>query len=195
MVELEFQPPDWSAPLDVDERVRLVPPTAMVKGMFLERPIAEAQRRCGRRPVPGEYVPFRDYPITEHIRVLAACAAAAWPDVPLREGIRRLGRDAFRTFLESLAGRVVFAAAGRNFDAGLGLTTRAYGLTGPVGTARVVERTPGAAVVELRGIHSLADCYHVGVFEAGMEHFHEPGEVLIRVHSACDVDFKLVLRG
>ena len=129
----------------MDERVRLVPPTATVKGMFLERPIAEAQRLCGRRPVPGEYVPFRDYPITEHIRVLAACAAAAWPDVPLREGIRRLGRGAFLTFLESLAGRVVFAAAGRNFDAALGLTTRAYGLTGPVGTVRVVERSAGAA--------------------------------------------------
>ena len=190
----DFLAPDWNAPLDVAERIRAVPPDATVKGMFIEGPLAVAHLRSGRRRGPASYVPFKDYPIAEHVQVLADCAAAAYADVPLREGLRRLGRDALRIFLESLAGRVVFAAAGRNFDAALGLVARSYGLTGNIGSARVIERTPDAAVIRLERCYNLPDCYHVGVFEAAMERFREPGEVLIRVRSVCDVDIKMVLR-
>jgi len=179
--------------MDLAERVRIVPPEATVKGMFMEAPISIAMARSGQRPGRREYIPFKDYPVSEHNQLLLACAMAAYPDVPIREGLRRLGRDALRTFLESLAGRVVFAAAGRNFDAALGLVARSYGITGPVGTATVVERTPEAAVIELRQIYNFADCYHVGVFEAALDHFRQPGEILIRVRSICDVDVKMAL--
>jgi uncharacterized protein (TIGR02265 family) len=194
-VEREFHLPDWDAPLDVEERLRAVPPEATVKGMFFEGPIAVALQRSGQRQGRPSYIPFKDYPITEHIQVLVACAMTGYAHVPLREGLRQLGRDALRTFLESLAGRVVFAAAGRNFDAALGLVARSFSLTGAIGSAKVVERTRSAAVVRLERCYNLPDAYHVGVFEAAMEHFREPGEVLVRVHSVCDVDIKMALEG
>lgn len=194
LVKSDFRAPDWNEPLDVPERIRAVPAEASVKGMFIEAPIAVAYARSGQRIGRKEYIPFKDYPVAEHNQVLAACAAAGYPDVPIREGLRRLGRDALRTFLESLAGRVVFAAAGRNFDAALGLVARSYGITGPIGSATVVARTPDAAIIELRRCYNFPDCYHVGVFEAAMEHFREPGEVLTRVLSICDVDIKMALQ-
>lgn len=194
MMRLDFHAPDFDEPLDVPARLRATPPEATVKGMFIEAPIAVAFRLSGQRPGRREYIPFKDYPVAEHNQVLVACAMAGYPDVPLREGLRRLGRDALRTFLESLAGRVVFAAAGRNFDAALGLVAKSYGITGPVGTATVTERTPDAAVIQLRRCYNFPDCYHVGVFEAAMDHFREAGEVLIRVLSVCDVDIKMSLR-
>jgi uncharacterized protein (TIGR02265 family) len=192
-VKWDFHIPDWSEPLDLTERMRAVPPEATVKGMFIEAPISVAQARSGQRPGRREYIPFKDYPVAEHNQVLVACAMAGYPDVPLREGLRRLGRDALRTFLESLAGRVLFAAAGRNFDAALGLVARSYGITGPVGSATVAERTVDSVLIQLRSCFNFPDCYHVGVFEAAMDHFRQPGEVMIHVRSVCDVDLKMVL--
>lgn len=193
-MERGFTQPDWTAPLDVAERLRAVPPEATVKGMFFDGPIAEAFRRSGDRPGKPSYVAFKDYPLTEHIQVLVACAMAGYPDVPVREGLRRLGRDAFRTFLESLAGKVLFSVAGRNFDAALGLVARSYGIAGPVGTATVIQRTPDAAVIRMKDIFNMPDCYHVGVFEAAMEYFRMDGEVLTRVRSSSDVDIMMAFR-
>jgi uncharacterized protein (TIGR02265 family) len=183
-----------NAPLDIAERLRAVPRQATVKGMFFDGPIAEAFRRSGDRPGQASYVAFKDYPLTEHIQVLVACAMAGYPDVPVREGLRRLGRDAFRTFLGSLAGKVLFTVAGRDFDAALGLVARSYAIAGPVGTAAVVERTPKAAVIHLKDIYNLPDCYHVGIFEAAMEYFAKDGEVLTRVRTPSDVDIKMAIR-
>jgi uncharacterized protein (TIGR02265 family) len=190
----DFTPPDFSSPFDVAERLRAVPPEATVKGMFFDGPITEAFRRSGDRPGKPSYVSFKDYPLTEHIQVLVACAMAGYPDVPIREGLRRLGHDAFRTFLESLAGKVLFSVAGRNFDAALGLVARSYGIAGPVGTATVIQRTPDAAVIHMKDIYNMPDCYHVGVFEAAMEYFRKDGEVLTRVRTTSDVDIKMALR-
>jgi uncharacterized protein (TIGR02265 family) len=190
----DFQQPDWTSPLDIAERIRAVPRQATVKGMFFDGPIAEAFRRSGDRPGQVSYVAFKDYPLTEHIQVLVACAMAGYPDVPVREGLRRLGRDAFRTFLGSLAGKVLFTVAGRDFDAALGLVARSYAIAGPVGTATVVERTRDAAVIHLEEIYNLPDSYHVGVFEAAMEYFQKDGEVLTRVRSGSDVEIKMAIR-
>jgi len=178
----------------VAERIRAVPSNATVKGMFFDGPITEAFRRSGDRPGRPSYVAFKDYPLADHIQVLVACAMAGYPNVPVREGLRRLGHDAFRTFLESLAGRVLFSVAGRNFDAALGLVARSYGIAGPVGTATVIQRTHDAAVIHLENIYNLPDCYHVGVFEAALEYFREDGEVLTRVRSTSDVEIKMALR-
>jgi uncharacterized protein (TIGR02265 family) len=190
----EFEHPDWSAPLDVAARVRAAPADATVKGMFFDGPIREAYRRTGERPGQGRYVPFKDYPLTHHVQVLAACAMSAYPGLPVREGLRRLGRDAFTTFLESLSGRIVLSMAGRGYDAALDLVARSYRIAGPVGTATVTERTPEAAVVRLHDIFNFPDCYHVGIFEAAMEHFGKRGQVLLRVRSPSDVDLKLAVR-
>ena len=186
--------PDFGAPLDVAERLRLVPRAATVKGMFFDAPIAEAFRRSGQHAGKRAYFPFKDYPLTEHIQVLVACAMAAYPDAPVREGLRRLGRDAFTTFLESLAGRVLFSVAGRSFDAALGLVARSYAIAGPVGTATVKTRAPDAAVIHLKEIYNFPDAYHVGVFEAAMEYFRQEGEVHTLVRSPSDVDIKMVIR-
>ena len=187
--------PDWAAPLDVAERLRIVPASATVKGMFFDAPIDEAYRRSGQHLARRAYFPFKDYPLREHIQVLVACAMAAYPDAPVREGLRQLGRDAFRTFLESLSGRVLFSVAGRSFDAALGLVARSYAIAGPVGTATVKSRTRDAAVIHLQEIYNFPDAYHVGVFEAALSYFGEGnGEVLTLVRSPSDVDLKLALR-
>jgi uncharacterized protein (TIGR02265 family) len=189
-----FLPPVWTAPLDTDARIAQVPPKAIVKGMFFSSAVDLAKRLDpdGARAL-GEkkYFAFKDYPLVEHVRVLAACGRLAYPGESPRQGVRLLGRVAFEVFADSMVGRAVFGIAGRSWDDAMRLVTRAYSTTGPVGTAELVESTPARAVITFRQIWNFPDSYHVGVIEAAMEHYGKRGEIWVCARSTCDVDLEL----
>lgn len=187
----EFRPPDWEAPLDTADRLARIPPRAMVKGMFFHAPLELARMASGRQPGRDRYVAFQDYPLTEHVRVLAECARLAYPMASSRLALRQFGREAYRTFVESLAGRALFAIAARTWDEALRLVPRAYRMIGPVGTADLQEVTAARVVIALREIWNFPDSYHAGVFEAALEHYGKRGAVWTRVHSLADVDLEI----
>ncbi len=187
----KFAPPDWLAPLDVDDHLAAIPPAATVKGMFFSGAVDVVRRQTGKDAGKGRYIPFKDYPLIEHARTLVDCAQAAFPTLPVRQGLRRLGNEAYSIFVASLAGKAIFGIAGRNWEAALALVSRAYAITGPVGRAEVAEIQPMRVVIALRGIWNFADSYHVGVFEAAMQQFGKKGEVWIARHGRADVDLEL----
>lgn len=189
----EFVRPDWSLPLDLEDRLAKVPEAATVKGMFFSGPIDLAAKKTAKHVGRDRYVAFKDYPLTEHLEVLAQCAKLAYPREPARSALRRLGHDAYRTFVESLAGRALFAVAARSWEDGLTLVSRAYGITGPVGTGRVVEASASGAVIALRGIWNFPDSYHLGVFEGAISQYGKAGEIWVRVHGLADVDLQIRL--
>ncbi len=189
-----FVRPRWDAPLELETLRATVPPTATVKGMFFTGPLELAARTGRPVATTKRYVLFKDYPLTEHLDVLAESAAAIYPREPPREGLRRLGRAAFSVFADSLVGKTVLGIAGRDFDAALRLVTRAYKTIGPVGTGEVTETNAEGAVLRLRDIWNFPDSYHLGVFEGAMDHYERPGEILVRVHGPAEVDLKIVYR-
>jgi len=96
-----------------------IPSAYQVKGMFFSRlvgqlgadfaavePLLQAPPRFGR------YVPFSDYPQADYVRVSGATAQKLYPGTPLREALRRLGRDDFGVFASSTFGKVIMAAVG-----------------------------------------------------------------------------------
>jgi uncharacterized protein (TIGR02265 family) len=188
-----FSLPDLSAPLDLAERLRDMPPGAAAKGMFFQSMVDAARAAAGHAPGRERYVAFKDYPMDEFMTVMAECAVLVFPHVPPRDAIRRLALNAYAKFEESTIGRVLTSVAGRNFHATLRLVPRMYAVTihpghGEVAMGAIEERR---AEVLIRGLWDFPDAWHVGVFEGGMRVFGKTGEVRVRVHSRCDVDLEL----
>jgi uncharacterized protein (TIGR02265 family) len=105
--------------LDPATRATVVPPSYQVKGMFFSRlkgKVGDAWDEIARNleypPRFGHYVPFRDYPQSDYLRLSIMVAERAYPGVSLREGMRRVARDDFDVFAGSTFGRVVLAAVG-----------------------------------------------------------------------------------
>jgi uncharacterized protein (TIGR02265 family) len=57
---------------------------------------------------------FKEYPVDEHVRLLAAAADALYPGLPRRHVFVLLGRGAYVMMIETLIGRVIFGVLGRD---------------------------------------------------------------------------------
>jgi uncharacterized protein (TIGR02265 family) len=187
-----FLTPDFSAPLDIAALLPRIPETAMVKGMFFHSTLVLARKHGGQVAGGKRFQPFLDYTVREHVQVLAECAKIVYPGHSLRQGIRQLGRDAYSIFAGSLLGKVLLGVAARNFEAALRLTSKAYSLVGNLSSAAVKEQTPTSAIVHLRGVWNVPECYHVGVFEEALADYKRRGLITIRQHALDDVELKLV---
>lgn len=123
--------------IDLEPLIARVPAHFATKGMFFTRlvdlvhdrwhdlePTLEAPPRFGR------YVPFVDYPVRDHIRIIDAAARKGFPAMSQREAHRRMGRLAFDDFRDSRVGKVMLSliddpgAALRRFPDAYRLTTR-----------------------------------------------------------------------
>ncbi len=176
------------APLELDARLQALPRAATVKGMFLSNIADLVEQRSGQRPGRKRYVAFTNYPLSEMIELLPQAAKLAYPGLPVREGMRRLGRLAYPTFSSSTIGRVVMSIAGDDPRSALHVAPKAYRLVGNTGTARVVDTGDGEAILELRGVWGWPESYNVGVHEGALDALGVDGEVLVRIHSLCDAD-------
>jgi len=186
-----FAPPDFWAPLDVEAIVEKIPASAKVKGMFFHA-VQDQARKRGLAPIGrAKYIAFQDYEVREHAHFLVDSAKAIYPEQPVRQGLRQLGRDAYRVFLDSMLGKVIFSVAARRFEAALALTSKAYKVVGNLSSATLEDEQPSSAVVHLRGVWNFPDCYHVGVFEEAAVDYGRKAEILVRVNSPEDVELKL----
>lgn len=183
-----FVRPDLSRPIDLAAQKKLVQPGGTVKGMQLSAIVEECRRR-GRPLESRRYVAFRDYPGEELLELLVRAAERVYPDVPPREGLRRLGRVAYPTLRESLVGRVVFGAVGRDIHAVWRLVSKGYELSNNSGTATLLELTETEAVLRLEGMYSFVDAWHVGIVEGAVEIYGFVPEVLVHLTTPTSADF------
>jgi uncharacterized protein (TIGR02265 family) len=183
-----FGEPDALAPLDLEERLEALPRAATVKGMFLSNIVDLVEQRSGERPGRSRYVAFANYPLREMVELLPQAAELAYPGLPVRQGMRQLGRLAYPTFASSTVGRVVMSMAGDDPRAALHVAPKAYRLVGNTGTARAVDTGDREAVLELRGVWGWPESYNVGVHEGALDALGVDGEVRVRVLSLCDAD-------
>jgi serine/threonine-protein kinase len=179
-IERPFRDPPWDAPLDVEACIARIPPGATMKGLFTSDLVAETLRRGHPLSVSRpRYLPFADYPLVEHARILVESAHAFFPDMSMRQALRRLGRRAHYSFLRSLVGKVLWARVDGVLD-GLDVATRAYTLSSPTSQACLEETGPGRARVRLDGVHHFLDCHHIGVFEGVLRACGAEGTVCVR---------------
>ncbi len=161
-----------------------------MSGLFLAA-VAQAGARSGARlpSARASYTPFRRYPLREHCALLVEAAAALWPDRPLRQSLRKLGRGTPQVLLHSMLGRVVLGSVEGPVEL-LRAMGKSYPLHTSPATMSITEEGPRRAVLAFRDFHHFLDSHHVGVVEGLLRHAGvEGGHVLIRSLSRSDADF------
>lgn len=185
-----FVEPPWHAPLDLAGSLRQIPDSATVSGMFLE-PLVEVARSKGYtlRAARDRYVPFRFYPMREHAQLLVETCERIYPELPLRQGLRKLGRGAPHALLRSTLGKITIGSASGVIDV-LNAMARAYPLNVHPARVEVREASEGRAVVRIEQLHYFLDSHHVGAFESVLRFAGASApKVLMCAYSSIDADF------
>ncbi|MGH7439432.1 MAG: DUF2378 family protein [Polyangiaceae bacterium] len=186
-----FVEPPWQAPLHAEEAIARVPEDATISGMFLAPLVIEAKRHGITLPSARErYVPFKFYPLREHCRLLVETCERIFPDRPLLQGLRKLGRGAPAALVASTLGRVVLGSA-EGVDEVVSAMAKAYPLNARPSHVTVLETLPGRAVVRLEDIRYFVDSHHVGTFEGALKFAGVTGRVLIASKSPTCADLLL----
>jgi uncharacterized protein (TIGR02265 family) len=185
----DFVEPSWQAPLDVGKVLAAIPEAATISGMFLESTARDARKLGKPLPTARErYLPFRFYPLREHVQLLVEASAAYFPQLPLRKALRKLGRAGPNAFLASTLGRVSVGAALGTFDF-IARLAKSYPINLPGTQADAHELDAHNASVSLRNVSYFADCHHVGVFEGVLRYAGVQGTIKVRARSEYDIDF------
>jgi uncharacterized protein (TIGR02265 family) len=160
-----FVVPDWNAPLDVDTYVAGIPPSACIKGVFPAAVVEAARAKkvilAGARP---KYHPFSDVPLREYIPMLVAAGAGMFPDLPPRQGLRKLGRASRDAIEKSMFGRILMT----NFldmRSSLSLMGKVAAIATPGAKFVVEDVSEGYARLSFANVYTFADSHHVGIFE------------------------------
>lgn len=96
---------------DLHERLRAVPPSAKVRGLYFRSTIT-VLTAAGKLPeyrelFPEDYSAMRWYPTSEYLMRLAVGAALLASPETIHEGMREIGRRNAVAFAESLLGRTM----------------------------------------------------------------------------------------
>jgi len=166
-----FGPPDFNAKLDPAEYVRLTPPSAMLRGVFFSNLLTMA--RTSRCELPDDtvkkYHAFKDYPLTDHVRLLAEVARAVHPKLPFGEALRQIGQRIYPMFAASLVGKVIFSTVGNNPSSVLAAGVKAYNVSASVGQVQILELDDSHGHFYLENMYNFVEQYHVGIFEGSIK--------------------------
>lgn len=177
--ELAFAPPRFDAPLDADALIAAVPPTALMKGFFVEQfeklVLAERPELKGKlyegMPRDG-YHALRSYQRSEIMRVEMHFSKLMFPDASPREALRRASHRVYPAFLTSLLGRVVLNSLLRDdVESVLGVGPRMMAAVvnfGSVSAARVGDRHWR---YHYKDYYSWLDSGDLGVIEGLLQHY------------------------
>lgn len=192
-----FRAPNLSGPIDVDACLRACPSSAETLGTYFQFAVAAVEKELGQIPETlfaglerRRWVAWQRYPLAAFMRLAVNAAQIATPNLPLGEGLRRIGWMAYPSFASTMAGRVVLFAAGEDMDALFTVLPRAYDVSLTRGTARATRVGERHWCIELRDLHNFAGTYHLGVMEGALRARGVSGTVLVRSRPRpTDVDF------
>lgn len=170
---------------DVEAEAREMPASFILKGMFFTRVVEllgddwhEVQKRLQAPPRGGRYLAFKDYPQADYTRISGAVAGKLYPEVGLREAVRRLSRDDFDVFGSSTFGRVLLAMVGDARSA-LHKTPAAYTKMAP-GDWKITATDLDARTVRFdwEGLYG-SWVYQVGQLEGIVLHYGEEPSITV----------------
>lgn len=186
--------PQWDEPLDVDAYVNGMPPGALIKGLFPAALVAEAKRRNVVLKTAGEkYLPFLDYSLMDHNRMIVEAAKAFWPDAPVRLGLRRIGRAATQSLLLTTFGKATLGGLTQPESVGRALVglarTYATTLTKPTPVVELIETGERSAILRLRDAWIFPDCQQVGIIEGLCRACGTHGDVRVAAEGPASAEF------
>jgi len=185
----DFVTPDWSEPLDIEPLLEACTPAHRLKGLFFDA-AQKVAARAGLSVPMARYMAFKEYPAEDYVRLVGGWVSTQRLSVPPRQLIRMIGWEAFPAFRSTVAGKVILAAAGGTVEDLIGSSGRAYAIS--ISSGSLVPRVgTKRAELEIRGIPTFADSFHVGVFEGVLRAYEHEGTVRVRRHSPVDVDLLL----
>ena len=180
---------DMRAPLDVDAYLAHCPAEATVKGMILTGVLKKLEKRGVKVPAHfGPFQPFKTYPLRDHMRLTVEAAQLAFPTLPVREALRQLGNTTYPEVLETLIGKVVFGALGKDPGAILKLSAKAYAIVGSQAQVRVLDSGKNFVHNHVKGAYGFLDSFHVGVAEGVFIACGRPGEVFQKALSLSEAE-------
>lgn len=187
-----FFAPDLKQPLVVEDYLKLVPSYATIKGMFLTNLLEILGPRRDRIANGStRYVPFRDYPLIDQVRLIPEIAAVLYPELTLREGMLRIGHSVCPAFAGSLLGKVLFSAVGNDVNMLIRAGSKSYTLSSNVGRFEVIELAGDFARVSLRDMFNFVDCYQVGIVEGALLMLGKHPRIQIRLDSLTSAEFEI----
>ena len=186
--------PSWEEPLDPDAYLKAMPPGALIKGLFTGAVLAEAKRRgVILHGAAEKYLPFLDYSLVEHNKIIVEAAHAFWPDAPLRLGLRRIGRAAVQSLLVTTFGKAVLGGLTQPDTVGRALfaLSRSYAttLSKPTPVAEVVETGETSAILRLRDAWVFQDCQQVGIIEGLCRACGTRGDIRVAMDGPANAEF------
>jgi uncharacterized protein (TIGR02265 family) len=186
-----FVDPDWGAPLDVAAYVAGIPPTAVVKGVF-PAAVAEAARRKGKQLTNARerYHPFSDVPLKEYIPMLVDCSEALFPDLPLRTGLRKLGRASLDAIARSTFGRILLTNI-LDVQTSLAAVSKGASIATPGSRIEVTDVAERRAVITLSRVYTFIDSHHIGILEKILGAASVQVHARVRLRGPYDGDIEL----
>lgn len=182
-----FVAPDFAAPIDLARSLAVVPADAQVMGMFIID-IVKLLQEAGKPYPQTKYSALTMYPWVDFIRLAAEAAPVLYPHVSQREGIRRLGQQAWRAWGETLVGKVMFGLLDGRVDLIAAAMPRVYTKAAPASTVEVLETSSATAVLRYKNMHGWVDCYQVGLWEGIVRACEREPSVWIKSRSPVDAD-------
>lgn len=174
--------------VDVEARLSAIPPVFRTKGMYLAELVGQLRPsqvdavwgRLVEPPRHGKYQSFLDYPLADCLRWMHAVASNHYPNKPPLEGLRHLGRDTVRVFLQSKPGKVVRALK-RGPEETLLDMPKMWKATDP-GTTAVATKQADAVRLDVEGFPGWIDCGVIGTLEQVVLNFQCAPELDVQLH-------------
>jgi uncharacterized protein (TIGR02265 family) len=187
----DFVDPPWDAPLDVARVLAAIPFDAQLAGMFFQALQQGAERRGVPLEFPRErYLPFGFYPISEFVPLLVEACGRFYPELSLRQALRRIGSVGPTALLSSTLGKVTLGAA-EGVHAAVEAIAKTYPINVKGSRCDVLETKPRSMLLSLKGVPYFLDSHHVGVFEGTLQLAGVSGSVKLRSHNAQAADLLL----
>jgi uncharacterized protein (TIGR02265 family) len=188
---MRFVEPGWNTALDARAEIAEVPEEASISGMFLAPLALEAKRRgITLHTARDRYLPFKFYPLREHMKLLVETCEKLHADRPLRQALRKLGRGAPAALVASTLGKVVLGSV-EGVHAIVEGMAKAYPLNVRPCRVEAVDAGPRRMIVRLSDVHYFLDSHHVGAFEGALRYAGVHGTVRIAPRGRTAADFLL----
>jgi uncharacterized protein (TIGR02265 family) len=172
-----------AAPLDPVPQLRDVPDGHGVRGWLFNTVIDMAEARgVALRPSRG-YIDFKYYPVRDWMELMVEATRQCYPQLPLRAGLRALGRLAYPRFVTSMIGRVTFGILGNDIARIMATAPKAYEVSFTHSRVSVLDSGMQSVHVRFEHTHAFLDSYHVGAFEGAMDACKRVGEIHVKIDS------------
>lgn len=185
-----FVDPDWSQAIDFEARLAAIPPTSMVRGMFLQLLVEAIGPTHMAKRIARRYSAFKNYPLRDYVELLAFAAEHMRKKVPA-DCVRRLGWRVYPNYAKTITGTAIFAVAGHDFRRTIEVSPTAYQVS--LEPARVIIKNiqPQFAQVELRDVYNLPEFHQVGIWEGAMQTCGVQGHIKTEVVDFGAVNFEI----